>query len=74
MPKADLFIPSVSAASIMAKVERDRYMTEQGLLYPEYGFESHAGYGVARHREAIEAHGVTPLHRLSFAPLAKYRQ
>ena len=74
MPKADLLIPSVSAASIMAKVERDRYMTEQGLLYPEYGFESHAGYGVARHREAIETHGVTPLHRLSFAPLAKYRQ
>lgn len=73
MPKADLLVPSVSAASIMAKVERDRYMIEQGVLYPEYGFESHVGYGVAKHREAIERHGVTPLHRLSFAPLAKYR-
>lgn len=73
MPKADLLIPSVSAASIMAKVERDRYMTEQDTLYPEYGFASHAGYGVAKHRAAIERHGVTPLHRLSFAPLAKYK-
>ncbi len=74
MPKADLLIPSVSAASIMAKVERDCYMLEQSILYPEYGFESHSGYGVMRHREAIKTHGVTPLHRLSFAPLAMYRE
>ncbi len=73
MPKADLLVPSVSAASIMAKVERDWYMTEQDALYPEYGFKNHAGYGVAKHRAAIEQFGVTPLHRLSFAPLAKYR-
>lgn len=73
MPKADLLVPSVSAASIIAKVERDRYMTAQSLIYPEYGFDSHAGYGVAKHRDAIEQHGVTPLHRLSFAPLAHYR-
>lgn len=74
MPKADLLVPSVSAASIMAKVERDRYMTEQDELYPEYGFGSHAGYGVAKHRVAIAQHGVTPLHRLSFAPLRQYKK
>ncbi len=73
MPKADLLIPSVSAASIVAKVERDNYMSVLGDKYPEYGFGSHAGYGVAKHRAAIEKHGVTPEHRLSFAPLAKYR-
>lgn len=74
MPKADLLIPSVSAASIMAKVERDRYMTAQDEVYPAYGFKSHAGYGVAKHRAAIDEFGVTPLHRLSFAPLQKYGQ
>ena len=74
MPKADLLVPSVSAASIIAKVARDRYMAAQDGIYPGYGFGSHAGYGVAKHRAAIEKLGVTPLHRLSFAPLAKYRQ
>lgn len=73
MTKADLLIPSVSAASIIAKVERDRFMTKQSLLYPEYGFDKHSGYGTAKHRAAIDEYGVTPLHRLSFAPLAKYR-
>lgn len=72
MPKADLLVPSVSAASIIAKVARDRYMAEQDEVYPGYGFTGHAGYGVAKHRAAIEQLGVTPLHRLSFAPLAKY--
>lgn len=72
MPKADLLVPSVSAASIIAKVARDRYMAEQDTVYPGYGFSGHAGYGVAKHRAAIEQLGVTPLHRLSFAPLAKY--
>ncbi len=71
--KADLLIPSVSAASIIAKVARDHYMYEQDRLYPEYGFKSHVGYGTLKHRQAIEKYGVTPLHRLSFAPLAKYR-
>lgn len=73
MPKADLLIPSVSAASIIAKVARDNWMTEQDDVYPGYKFGSHAGYGVAFHREAINKLGVTPLHRLSFAPLSKYR-
>ena len=73
MKKADLLVPSVSAASILAKVERDRFMAEQDAMYPGYGFGGHAGYGVAKHRAAIEKLGVTPLHRLSFAPLQKYR-
>ena len=72
MKKADLLVPSVSAASIVAKVARDRYMTEQDTVYPGYKFGSHAGYGTAAHRAAIESIGVTPLHRVSFAPLKKY--
>ena len=72
MAKADGLIPSVSAASIIAKVARDQFMAEQDTVYPGYGFASNAGYGVAKHRAAIERLGVTPLHRLSFAPLAKY--
>lgn len=71
-PKADGLFPSVSAASIVAKVARDAYMAEQDSHYPGYGFARHAGYGVASHRKAIEQLGVTPLHRLSFAPLRKY--
>jgi len=73
MKKADLLVPSVSAASIIAKVARDNYMAEQDAVYEGYKFGSHAGYGTAAHRAAIEKLGVTPLHRLSFAPLAKYR-
>jgi len=73
LPKADLLIPSVSAASIIAKVARDNYMALQDTTYPGYGFTSHVGYGTASHRAAIEKIGVTPLHRLSFAPLAKYK-
>ena len=72
MAKADGLVPSVSAASIVAKVARDQFMAEQAAVYPGYGFASNAGYGVAKHRVAIERLGVTPLHRLSFAPLAKY--
>ncbi len=73
MKKADLLVPSVSAASIIAKVARDNYMAEQDTLYSGYKFGSHVGYGTAVHRAAIEKYGVTPLHRLSFAPLQKYR-
>lgn len=72
--KADLLIPSVSAASIVAKVARDKYMAEQGDVYPEYGFASHVGYGTAKHVAVIEKYGVTPEHRLSFAPLRKYQK
>lgn len=72
MPKADALVPSVSAASIIAKVARDNYMAEQDAVYEGYKFASHVGYGTAAHRAAIDSLGVTPLHRLSFAPLAKY--
>ena len=72
LPKADALIPSVSAASIIAKVARDRYMAALDDQHPGYGFGRHAGYGVATHRAAIDKLGVTPEHRLSFAPLQKY--
>jgi len=74
MKKADLLVPSVSAASIIAKVARDAYMSNQDAYYPEYGFASHVGYGTAAHIAAIEKFGVTPLHRLSIEPLKKYAE
>jgi len=61
---------SIAAASILAKVTRDRLMERLGRFYPDYTFEQHKGYGTAEHRRAIERHGPTPHHRLSFAPLA----
>lgn len=73
MKKADLLVPSVSAASIIAKVARDGYMRQLDKVFPGYKFTRHVGYGTALHRQAIESLGVTPLHRLSFAPLEKYR-
>ncbi len=72
MPKADSLVPSVSAASIVAKVARDRYMHKIDATYPEYGFKQHVGYGVAAHRNTIERLGVCAEHRLSFAPLQRY--
>ena len=71
LTKADLLIPAVSAASIVAKVAHDAYMAEQAVVYPQYGFEKHVGYGTALHRKALDEFGVTPLHRTSFAPIAK---
>jgi len=73
MKKADLLIPSVSAASVIAKVARDKYMTHSDKVFPGYSFSGHVGYGTQAHREAIERQGVSPLHRLSFAPLKKYQ-
>jgi ribonuclease HII len=67
--KADALVPGVSAASILAKVARDKYMAEQASNYPEYGFERHVGYGTAMHRRAIIEHGITPIHRMSFRPV-----
>ena len=57
---------SISAASILAKVSRDRYMIEQERVYPAYGFAKHKGYGTKAHREAIRTHGLSPLHRKTF--------
>jgi ribonuclease HII len=73
MKKADLLVPSVSAASIVAKVARDNYMRHLDDVFPGYKFTGHVGYGTAAHRAAIESLGVTPLHRLSFAPLQMYQ-
>lgn len=64
--KADATIPEVSAASILAKVSRDRYMKEVAPLYPQYRFETHKGYGSALHVKAIKEHGYCKLHRKSF--------
>jgi ribonuclease HII len=64
--KADATVPEVSAASILAKVTRDREMVKLAVLYPEYGFEGHKGYGTAAHVEAIRKYGHCPLHRKSF--------
>jgi len=57
---------SIAAASIVAKVERDRYMIEQDKLFPQYGFAKNKGYGTKEHMDAIRAYGMTPIHRRSF--------
>jgi ribonuclease HII len=66
--KADAKIVPVAAASIIAKVARDRYMTKLALRAPHYGFEHNKGYGTSAHRLALQAHGPTQLHRRSWAP------
>ncbi len=60
---------SVAAASIVAKVIRDRYMQKMAGMYPDYDFGSHVGYGTPKHMAAIREHGPCPLHRLSFEPM-----
>ncbi len=69
LKKADLLVPSVSAASIVAKVARDRYMKKMALVFKKYGFGSHVGYGTLAHRKALAVLGPTPIHRMSYAPL-----
>ncbi|MCL4146710.1 UNVERIFIED_CONTAM: hypothetical protein GTU68_032868 [Idotea baltica] len=59
----------ISAASIIAKVSRDKTMAEYALLYPEYGFEKNSGYPTKQHRDALIEYGATPIHRLSFGPV-----
>lgn len=66
MVKADATIPEVSAASILAKVTRDREMIELASRYPQYGFEGHKGYGSAAHIEAIHRYGHCEIHRKTF--------
>ena len=68
--KGDSVSYNVAAASIVAKVTRDRQMREYALLYPQYGFERNMGYGTAEHIEAIRKYGATPEHRMSF--MAKF--
>ena len=69
--KGDARSFSIAAASIVAKVTRDRMMARAGVVFPAYGFAAHAGYGTAQHRAGIEEHGPCPLHRMSFRPLRK---
>lgn len=70
--KGDAKSNSVAAASIVAKVWRDQLMASYAETYPGYGFAQNAGYGTAQHLTALKRYGVTPIHRLSFAPVAQY--
>ncbi len=67
--KGDARSASIAAASIIAKVTRDRMMAELAKEFPGYGWETNAGYGVPAHREALSRMGVTPHHRRSFRPI-----
>ncbi|MEO7400899.1 MAG: ribonuclease HII [Polaromonas sp.] len=69
--KGDALVPAISAASILAKVYRDRWCAEFHLEYPQYGFAGHKGYGTAEHLAALREHGACPQHRRSFAPVAE---
>jgi ribonuclease HII len=72
--KGDSKVPAISAASILAKVTRDRWCAELDAQYPQYGFAGHKGYGTAEHLQALQMHGACPEHRKSFSPVAKVLQ
>ena len=67
--KGDSKSISIAAASILAKVYRDKIMTNLADKYPEYSFEKNAGYGTKEHLLALKSHGITPIHRKSFKPI-----
>lgn len=67
--RADNLIPSVSAASIVAKVARDSYMCQQALIYPDYAFDKHVGYGTKLHLDRLKQYGICHLHRKSCQPV-----
>jgi ribonuclease HII len=69
--KGDARVAAISAASILAKVTRDRWCEQFHAQYPQYGFASHKGYGTAEHLSALQTHGACPQHRRSFAPVAR---
>ena len=69
--QGDRKVPVISAASILAKVARDRWCLEIDAEYPAYGFAAHKGYGTAQHLLALQTHGATPWHRRSFSPVAR---
>ena len=68
--KGDALVPAISAASILAKVTRDRWCLDYDRQYPQYGFAGHKGYGTVAHLAALREHGACPQHRKSFAPVA----
>lgn len=70
--KGDGLSISIAAASIVAKVTRDRLLKNYDLQYPNYGFANNSGYGTKEHLDAIQAYGITPIHRKSFAPVKEY--
>lgn len=67
--RGDATVPAISAASILAKVHRDRWCADLDAQFPQYGFASHKGYGTAVHLAALRVHGACPQHRRSFAPV-----
>jgi len=69
--KGDATVPAISAASILAKVTRDRWCAELDAQYPQYGFAAHKGYGTAEHLAALQTHGACPEHRKTFAPVTR---
>jgi ribonuclease HII len=69
IPHGDALVPAIAAASIVAKVTRDRLMVDLAGRFPAYGFDRHKGYGTADHQAALERHGPCPVHRVSFAPV-----
>jgi ribonuclease HII len=69
--QGDALVPAISAASILAKVHRDRLCAHLHVQYPQYGFDRHKGYGTAEHLQALSEHGPSPWHRTSFAPVAR---
>jgi ribonuclease HII len=69
--RGDALVPAISAASILAKVHRDRWCLDYDREFPQYGFAAHKGYGTAVHLAALRAHGACPQHRRSFAPVAQ---
>ena len=72
--KGDEKIQEISAASILAKVHRDRMCLEMHTQFPQYGFDAHKGYGTAQHLQALQTWGITPFHRKTFAPVFKAMQ
>lgn len=72
--QGDALVPAISAASILAKVHRDRWCAQIDLVYPQYGFSKHKGYGTAQHLAALQAHGACPQHRKTFRPVAQAMQ
>jgi ribonuclease HII len=72
MIKADKLVPAVSAASILAKVARDRYMAKAAVEFPDYDFDRHVGYGTALHLAKLQQFGPCRLHRLSYKPVKQF--